>query len=413
MAYAYLFKFICLGDTGVGKSSLLLQFTDKRFNPIHDLTIGVEFGTQTIAINNETIKLQIWDTAGQETFRSITRSYYRNTAGALLVYDITRRETFAHVSQWLTDVGTHGSANMVVILVGNKSDLENLRQVSTEEAQRFAQEHGLLFMEASAKTGNGVEEAFHTPAALIHQKVIEGIVDPGDQKSGVQLGISHSIRLHENNIIQSQPKKKSGCCSGGSGNNYHAHEVNPIIAHNFEGKKNDCVDDNINFNKQNMLTLKQKRFKEFVFKNNNFHEFAHIYYTTMVKNGCDELGMLLDFDEDMLKKDFKMKSIHCKQFMRNIEQFKKDNTIFENWIDEMIQMNEYKAVLYQNGVMTFEIFYNQFKSYADIMQIIGDENEFDAKMLWNKSPKIQRLVDNENNENANLEPDHEGHTAYI
>ena len=146
---------------GVGKSCLLLQFTDKRFNPEHDLTIGVEFGTQTVNIHNETVKLQIWDTAGQETFRSITRSYYRNTAGALLVYDITRRETFMHVSQWLQDAKQHGSTDMTVILVGNKCDLEHLRQVSTDEGQKFAKDNGLLFIETSAKTSLNVEEVYY------------------------------------------------------------------------------------------------------------------------------------------------------------------------------------------------------------------------------------------------------------
>ncbi|KAF6142288.1 hypothetical protein GIB67_039995 [Kingdonia uniflora] len=91
MSYAYLFKYIIIGDTGVGKSCLLLQFTDKRFQPVHDLTIGVEFGARMITIDNKPIKLQIWDTAGQESFRSITRSYYRGAAGALLVYDITSK----------------------------------------------------------------------------------------------------------------------------------------------------------------------------------------------------------------------------------------------------------------------------------------------------------------------------------
>merc|ERR1711887_520527 len=95
MSYAYLFKYIIIGDTGVGKSCLLLQFTDKRFQPVHDLTIGVEFGARMITIDNKQIKLQIWDTAGQESFRSITRSYYRGAAGALLVYDITRRRRTA------------------------------------------------------------------------------------------------------------------------------------------------------------------------------------------------------------------------------------------------------------------------------------------------------------------------------
>ena len=111
---------IIIGDTGVGKSCLLLQFTDKRFQPVHDLTIGVEFGARMITIDGKQIKLQIWDTAGQESFRSITRSYYRGAAGALLVYDITRRETFNHLTTWLDDARQHSSSNMVIMLIGNK-----------------------------------------------------------------------------------------------------------------------------------------------------------------------------------------------------------------------------------------------------------------------------------------------------
>ncbi|XP_074091023.1 ras-related protein Rab-2B isoform X2 [Macrotis lagotis] len=123
MTYAYLFKYIIIGDTGVGKSCLLLQFTDKRFQPVHDLTIGVEFGARMVNIDGKQIKLQIWDTAGQESFRSITRSYYRGAAGALLVYDITRRETFNHLTSWLEDARQHSSSNMVIMLIGNKRQM--------------------------------------------------------------------------------------------------------------------------------------------------------------------------------------------------------------------------------------------------------------------------------------------------
>eukprot|EP01084_Bolivina_argentea_P235033 395621_1 len=140
--YDYLFKLLLIGDSGVGKSCLLLRFADDTYTDSYISTIGVDFKIRTVDLDTKTIKLQIWDTAGQETFRSITRSYYRNTAGALLVYDITRRETFMHVSQWLTDAKTHGSSDMTVMLVGNKCDLEHLRQVSTEEGQKFAQENG-------------------------------------------------------------------------------------------------------------------------------------------------------------------------------------------------------------------------------------------------------------------------------
>jgi len=213
MAYAYLFKFIAIGDTGVGKSCLLLQFTDKRFNPEHDLTIGVEFGTQTITIGRDNIKLQIWDTAGQETFRSITRSYYRNTAGALLVYDITRRETFMHLSQWLQDAKMHGSSQMTVILVGNKCDLEHLRQVSTDEGEKFAQENGLLFIETSAKTSRNVEESFLKPAQRIYERVKNGEIDPTDSASGVQAGMVsvNNISVLTGNADESKPNNSSNC----------------------------------------------------------------------------------------------------------------------------------------------------------------------------------------------------------
>ena len=137
---------------GVGKSCLLLQFTDKRFQHVHDLTIGVEFGSRMVSIDDKQIKLQIWDTAGQESFRSITRSYYRGAAGALLVYDVTRRDTFEHLASWLEDAKQHANPNMTIMLVGNKADLEHRRAVAKEEGAAFAEEHGLLFLETSAKT---------------------------------------------------------------------------------------------------------------------------------------------------------------------------------------------------------------------------------------------------------------------
>ncbi|KAG8513884.1 Ras-related protein Rab-2A [Galemys pyrenaicus] len=186
-----------LAVASVGKSCLLLQFTDKRFQPVHDLTIGklykridyselfwivemecgVEFGARMITIDGKQIKLQIWDTAGQESFRSITRSYYRGAAGALLVYDITRRDTFNHLTTWLEDARQHSNSNMVIMLIGNKSDLESRREVKKEEGEAFAREHGLIFMETSAKTASNVEEAFINTAKEIYEKIQEGVFD--------------------------------------------------------------------------------------------------------------------------------------------------------------------------------------------------------------------------------------------
>ncbi|XP_018653997.1 putative rab-2,4,14 [Schistosoma mansoni] len=177
MSYAYLFKYIIIGDTAVGKSCLLLQFTDQRFQPVYDLTIGVEFGARMVNIGDKQIKLQVWDTAGQESFRSITRSYYRGAAGALLVYDVTRRDTFNHLASWLQDARQHASPNMVITLVGNKCDLDARREVKQEEAEAFARENNLLFVETSAKTGVNVEQAFATTARAIYERLQLGLLD--------------------------------------------------------------------------------------------------------------------------------------------------------------------------------------------------------------------------------------------
>ncbi|GAM21890.1 hypothetical protein SAMD00019534_050650, partial [Acytostelium subglobosum LB1] len=169
--YSHLFKYIMVGDSAVGKSNLTLQFVDKRFAPNSDFTIGVEFGSRTINIENKQIKLQIWDTAGQEKFRSITRAYYRGALGALIVYDITRRETFDNLTSWLSDCRKYSTGEVTIALIGNKSDLETNRQVSTSEASAFAQEHGLLFFETSAKTGSNVDLAFEQTSKIILDKL--------------------------------------------------------------------------------------------------------------------------------------------------------------------------------------------------------------------------------------------------
>ena len=140
-----------------------------------------------VSIDDKQIKLQIWDTAGQESFRSITRSYYRGAAGALLVYDVTRRETFEHLASWLEDAKQHANPNMTIMLIGNKSDMGHRRQVSKEEGAAFAEEHGLIFLETSAKTSENVEEAFIATAGKICEN-IDGGLDVSNESYGIKGG---------------------------------------------------------------------------------------------------------------------------------------------------------------------------------------------------------------------------------
>ena len=158
--YDHLFRYIIVGDMAVGKSCLLLQFSANEFKAVHEITIGVEFSVKTMDIDNHSVKVQIWDTAGEEAFQSITRSYYKGAIGALLVYDITRKDTFNHCKKWLNEVKDNARKDICIILVGNKNDLSDKREVSYEEGEMFAQENELLFIETSAKTAENVEECF-------------------------------------------------------------------------------------------------------------------------------------------------------------------------------------------------------------------------------------------------------------
>nr|XP_047912638.1 ras-related protein Rab-4B-like [Anser cygnoides] len=185
--YDFLFKFLVIGSAGTGKSCLLHQFIENKFKQDSNHTIGVEFGSKVVNVGGKTVKLQIWDTAGQERFRSVTRSYYRGAAGALLVYDITSRETYNALTNWLTDARTLASPNIVIILCGNKKDLDADREVTFLEASRFAQENELMFLETSALTGENVEEAFLKCARTILNKIESG-KDGGFGNFGALLG---------------------------------------------------------------------------------------------------------------------------------------------------------------------------------------------------------------------------------
>eukprot|EP00053_Salpingoeca_punica_P003855 m.45580 g.45580 ORF g.45580 m.45580 type:complete len:206 (+) comp12459_c0_seq1:96-713(+) len=190
-------KFIVVGDSGAGKSSLLVRFIDDTFDPDQGPTIGVDFKAKVVNVNGNKVKLTIWDTAGQDRFRTLTASYYRGAHGAILVYDCNRRESFEHVQTWLNEVDVYAtSPNMVKMLIGNKIDLD--RAVSTEEGRRFAEEHSMLFIECSAKTKKGVQQAFEELA----QKVLDtpDLWGQTPNRSGVSLqggGDSQGSQLGE------------------------------------------------------------------------------------------------------------------------------------------------------------------------------------------------------------------------
>lgn len=206
--YDYLFKVVLIGDSGVGKSNLLSRFTRNEFNLESKSTIGVEFATRSIKVDAKTIKAQIWDTAGQERYRAITSAYYRGAVGALLVYDIAKHVTYENVQRWLSELRDHADSNIVIMLVGNKSDLRHLRSVSAEDARSFADRNQLMFIETSALDAQNVETAFTDILSEIYRIVSQRqIRDGGDEPS------------HQNNLAsvtidpsQATPKSKGGCC---------------------------------------------------------------------------------------------------------------------------------------------------------------------------------------------------------
>lgn len=216
LPWHYISKLVCIGDSGTGKSSLTIRLCEGRFVNSHDVTIGVEFGSRIVPVGppanaalhvndpppmldageQKKMKLSLWDTAGQETYKSITRSYFRGASGALLVFDISRRSTFDSVTAWLQDLRQIAEDDIVVILVGNKSDLadettdgegENRRAVTKEEAEEWCRREGVMrYVETSAKSGEGVERAFLEVAERVYQNIEAGKYDLNDRRSGVK-----------------------------------------------------------------------------------------------------------------------------------------------------------------------------------------------------------------------------------
>jgi Ras-related protein Rab-1A len=201
--YDYLFKILLIGNSGVGKSSLLLRFADDTFTDNFMPTIGVDFKIRTLEVDGRTIKLQIWDTAGQERFKTITSSYYKGAHGIIVVYDITDKESFKNIDTWMNEVEKHASDNVSRILVGNKNDMEESRQVSTDEGKELADQYNIRFMETSAKESANVEEAFTLMTKEIKSRVVHTEARKPTQ-TGKKLAAPKNKKLEK--------KNGSNCC---------------------------------------------------------------------------------------------------------------------------------------------------------------------------------------------------------
>ncbi|XP_054821542.1 ras-related protein RABA6a-like [Prosopis cineraria] len=204
----FLFKAVLIGDSGVGKSNLLSRFAKDEFRLDSKPTVGVEFAYRNIKVGDKLIKAQIWDTAGQERFRAITSSYYRGALGALLVYDISRRSSYESVRKWLWELREFGKEDMVVILVGNKCDLDQSREVEKEEGRGFAETEGLCFMETSALQNVNVEDAFFQMITKIHDVITHKSLDPKINGTAISIPNGKQIAV----IDQVTATKQSNCC---------------------------------------------------------------------------------------------------------------------------------------------------------------------------------------------------------
>jgi len=199
--YDYLFKLLLIGDSGVGKSCLLLRFADDTYTESYISTIGVDFKIRTIELDGKTIKLQIWDTAGQERFRTITSSYYRGAHGIIVVYDTTDQESFNNVKQWLQEIDRYACENVNKLLVGNKCDLTHKKVVDYQTAKEYADSLGIPFLETSAKNATNVEQAFMTMAAEIKNRM--------GPPSGAA-GAAQGVKINPSAPVETQ--SGGGCC---------------------------------------------------------------------------------------------------------------------------------------------------------------------------------------------------------
>lgn len=192
-SYDYLFKLLLIGDSGVGKTSILFKFSEDTFSTAFISTIGIDFKIRTIEVDGKKIKLQVWDTAGQERFRTITTAYYRGAMGIMLVYDVSNTKSFENISNWIRNIEMHATQDVELMILGNKCDINEKRQVSKEKGEQLALQHSIKFMETSAKANINIEEAFTTLARDIKLKMEKRIEDSNINR-GYQLRQDDSSR---------------------------------------------------------------------------------------------------------------------------------------------------------------------------------------------------------------------------
>ena len=205
-SYDMIFKIVLIGDTSVGKTNMLSRYISNEYNPNSQSTIGVELSTKNYIFDNNEVKVQIWDTAGQEKYRSITSSYYKGAQGCLLVYDITRKETFDNIDKWFSELKNSSNSDITAILIGNKCDLSNERKVTTEEAQKKAKLLNMAFMETSALDGSNIDKAFSELVNNVYQK--------NKQNFNNEIKVILEDKGEEINQQGTEEKKKNCNCCG-------------------------------------------------------------------------------------------------------------------------------------------------------------------------------------------------------
>ena len=205
--YDMIFKVVLIGDTSVGKTNILSKYLSNEFDPDSKATVGVEFGTKDFQIENNKVKVQIWDTAGQERYRSITNAYYKGAKGSLLVYDITNPKSFENLDRWLSDLKSNGEDKISVVLIGNKSDLENERKITLEQGKEKAAFFKLAFMETSALNGNNIEKAFNE----LITDVYKNHHDLFEKQAKVEI-TEKAIDIDNTEGNKEVEEKKGGCC---------------------------------------------------------------------------------------------------------------------------------------------------------------------------------------------------------